>query len=247
MPLEESLTADQNLQEESKEPVSSVMSHFMQESAKSDAFGEVKNPYHENSGNARTEPVVQPHAFKPIAYDPADFAEDMADYQSRTKRINISATCITVETLVRILQRTTACLMKVLKTADDLSQSTVRDYIGTAAYFDWAELYLWHAFKANPCDIFYQEMASDRWARLHRLIYDVNFMDKKAYASALQTMINVWHNYHASYLAGLATNSNWESAKSMMYFAVKSDEGAIEYRYLNALHKTDYISMKAAL
>ena len=84
-----------------------------------------------------------------------------------------------METLVRILHRITACLVKVLKSVDHLSQSTVRDYIGTAAYFDWAELYLWNAFKADPNDIFYQEMATDRWSNLQRLIFNVDYTDKK--------------------------------------------------------------------
>jgi hypothetical protein len=74
VPLEESLTADQNLPlEESKEPQSSIMTHFMEESAKNNAFNEVKNPYHESAGNVRTEPIVPPTAIKPIVYDPADF------------------------------------------------------------------------------------------------------------------------------------------------------------------------------
>ena len=97
------------------------MTHFIEESAKNNAFGEVKNPYHENAGNVRTEPIVPPNAIKPIVYDAADFAEDLAEYQSRARRINISATCITVETLVRILHRVTACLIKVLKNVDNLS------------------------------------------------------------------------------------------------------------------------------
>ena len=45
----------------------------------------------------------------------------------------------------------------------------------------------------------------------------------------------------------MATNSNWESAKSMIANAIKSDEIAIEQRYWTALHKTDYASMKASL
>lgn len=60
-------------------------------------------------------------------------------------------------------------------------------------------------------------------------------------------MINFAQNYQASYLAGLATNSNWESAKNMIANAIKSDEIAIEQRYWTSLHKTDYVSMKASL
>ena len=45
----------------------------------------------------------------------------------------------------------------------------------------------------------------------------------------------------------MATNSNWESAKSMIANAIKSDEIAVEQRYWSALHKTDYVSMKASL
>ena len=87
-------------------------------------------------------------------YDPEKEYEFTSALQNGTKLINISATCIVLNSIMRIMKQVNQTLNEMIIAGKDLSYSLVRKFVVNFYNLELADFILYSAMKAPLDDLF---------------------------------------------------------------------------------------------
>jgi hypothetical protein len=134
----------------------------------------------------------------------------MKQYQSGRRLINISATGITYQIIVRVLEevnRDLNMLLEDMRRQKNLNFDLVRKFCVDYLQIDTADLILFSAFDAPQDDIFYQSQDSDDWHRMKTHMEIVPIHNYLKYETSYKFFISALVAAGAAVFKGLEENN----------------------------------------
>jgi hypothetical protein len=95
--------------------------------------------------------------------------------------INVSATCVIISVVNRVLQDVNKDLNAIFKDFSSVNYDSVRNFVIDYSCLEMVEMLLYSAFATDNNQIFYQEQDSEDWRRLKSCMHNVEISDKEKY------------------------------------------------------------------